>query len=512
MALRVLVVMVIVVSLVSCIEPVPVDVGEGLRGSYFDSTSGERVVSRVDSSVDFDWGLGAPVDGVPEDYFSVVWDGEIRVPASGSYEFFVRVDDGARLFVDGVSVLPSDAWRNQSASVYSGLLFLDEGRYPLRLEYYEAHSLASVQLNWSGPGVSGVIASEYLYPAQLPVSSPPSGVAVAPGDSSDEPPGVDVGEGHEAILGTIEGFARGTTGGAGGRVYTVTSTADSGQGSLRYALESDERLWIRFDPSLEEIAIPRPIRAKPHKTIDGRGSDVVLRHANGDAGSIWLASDSIVYNMHMFGYDGIPLRVLGPVDNVWIAHNTFETSREAAGRNKAIGLGSYPRGSDPPRNVTIAWNRFINIPGQPKSYPLLAGMDITHTTDEHMTITLHHNYFDDTSLRQPLFRYGYLHMYNNYVRGWASVASDIRLGARALIERNVYEKGPGTTNPAVRFSIEGEANVRLHENWMVHDEPAFANKAHLVPDPPYTYVAQVADDALRQQVRTDSGRRSIPFP
>jgi hypothetical protein len=94
-------------------DPDPIIVsgtGTGLMGSYFD-TQGSFVGSRVDSEVSFFWAEGSsPMSNVPHDYFSVVWTGQLEAPLSGDYVFTVFGDDGVRVFVDGVNVLPIDAW------------------------------------------------------------------------------------------------------------------------------------------------------------------------------------------------------------------------------------------------------------------------------------------------------------------------------------------------------------------------------------------------------------------
>jgi pectate lyase len=90
------------------------------------------------------------------------------------------------------------------------------------------------------------------------------------------------------------GFAAGTTGGLGGRVYVVTSTADDGaDGTLRYGVETlTEARWIVFDPNVfppnvkTTIDLQRPLQiigadnpAANNLTIDGRGSRVSLRRS-----------------------------------------------------------------------------------------------------------------------------------------------------------------------------------------------------------------------------------------
>jgi pectate lyase len=91
-----------------------------------------------------------------------------------------------------------------------------------------------------------------------------------------------------------DGFGRGTTGGLGGRVYVVTSTADTEvYGTLHYGVE---RLvgprWIVFHPNVFPPAVKtsidpqRPLNVSGSRsddannlTIDGRGSWVSIRRS-----------------------------------------------------------------------------------------------------------------------------------------------------------------------------------------------------------------------------------------
>ena len=59
--------------------------------------------SRVDSSVDFDW--PGYITETGKDFISVRWSGYLRPAFSEEYTFHVQVNDGARLWVDGVQLL-----------------------------------------------------------------------------------------------------------------------------------------------------------------------------------------------------------------------------------------------------------------------------------------------------------------------------------------------------------------------------------------------------------------------
>ena len=78
--------------------------GTGLKGDYFTnpSLSGVVALSKVDTSVNFEWGYTVvPAAGIPLDRFSVRWTGQVEAPVAGAYTFITQSDDGVRLWVDG---------------------------------------------------------------------------------------------------------------------------------------------------------------------------------------------------------------------------------------------------------------------------------------------------------------------------------------------------------------------------------------------------------------------------
>lgn len=109
---------------------------EGYTAEYFDnpSLSGVPVLTRTESVVDRDWGLGSPGTGIPVDHFSVRWTKSVEL-AAGYYEFSTTSDDGVRLSVDGVPVI--DKWLDQGPTTYTATRLLDEGTHTIVLEYYE---------------------------------------------------------------------------------------------------------------------------------------------------------------------------------------------------------------------------------------------------------------------------------------------------------------------------------------------------------------------------------------
>ena len=122
-----------------------------LQGDYFaDPTLTRRVASRQDAAIEFDWGLGSPLLGVPADQFSVRWTGRLQAPETGEYELATVADDGVRLWLDGKLLI--DDWNQHAPEYHSGRIALEAGRwYALRLEYYDEILGASVKLRWTLP-------------------------------------------------------------------------------------------------------------------------------------------------------------------------------------------------------------------------------------------------------------------------------------------------------------------------------------------------------------------------
>jgi beta-glucosidase len=129
---------------------------KGLTASYFanKTLTGTATKTQVDLNVNFAWGAAAPaVTGIPADNFSVRWTGIIKVPETGDYDFFVRSDDGSRLWVNN-SILV-DQWSDHGATTKQATLHLTKDViYPVKLEYYEAAGDAEMKMGYTIIGSS----------------------------------------------------------------------------------------------------------------------------------------------------------------------------------------------------------------------------------------------------------------------------------------------------------------------------------------------------------------------
>jgi beta-glucosidase len=124
----------------------------GMDAEYFNNMNlqGTPVLTRVDTTVDFDWGLGSPDYRVNADNFSVRWRGKLIVPSSGTYKLGMTTDDGFRLYLNG-QLLIND-WTDHGAKCTStNILLTANQQYDLVIEYYENGGSAIARLSCYNP-------------------------------------------------------------------------------------------------------------------------------------------------------------------------------------------------------------------------------------------------------------------------------------------------------------------------------------------------------------------------
>lgn len=139
--------------------------GGGLTGRYFPKPGFKgTAVTRIDPVIDFDWKLGSPAPGIGADAWSARWTGEIEAQVTGLHTFFLRSNDGARLWIDGQLLI--DDWKDHGSRVSQGTIQLEAGRrYAIRLDYHDTAGRANLRLLWSAPGLPRqVVPAGSLFP------------------------------------------------------------------------------------------------------------------------------------------------------------------------------------------------------------------------------------------------------------------------------------------------------------------------------------------------------------
>jgi cytochrome c553 len=170
--------------------PARLDDSHGLNAEYFRSyglRNGNRVFERTDPAVHFDFGESSPdFESFEAHQFGIRWEGAVLAPDTGTYEFIVRTEHGARLWVNNTEKPLIDAWvKSGNDTEYRASIVLMGGRaYPLRLDFAKGKQgepdgkkdetkpppvKASIVLEWKPPQrPAEVIPERNLSPQRVP--------------------------------------------------------------------------------------------------------------------------------------------------------------------------------------------------------------------------------------------------------------------------------------------------------------------------------------------------------
>jgi len=118
------------------------------RAEYYNNhyLSGSPTLVRCeDWPINHDWGGGSPGNGVGNDNFSARWTGRAHI-SEGTYTFIARTDDGMKVWLNNEEVF--NKWWDQPPTEYRKTLYLSDGEYNIKVEYYEAFGGAVAQFRW----------------------------------------------------------------------------------------------------------------------------------------------------------------------------------------------------------------------------------------------------------------------------------------------------------------------------------------------------------------------------
>jgi hypothetical protein len=246
----------------------------GLAGEYFknwrekDKGREEKVITRTDAAIDFDFGAGSPGPGIEPDHFTIRWRGSLLVGETGWYEFRLRTRNGARLYLntshegDGKEIgtgLMMDGWvaSGLDERALQGRLFLLGGRaYPLRFDFFKyKEKSASVHLDWKPPHQSwSLVPREHL----APVRSLPTAVVAAPFPPDDS------SQGYARGTSVAKEWDRAVTDGAVETAQHVLARLDALAGTQPEAPDRAARLRA-FCGQFAERAFRRPLTEAQRK-------------------------------------------------------------------------------------------------------------------------------------------------------------------------------------------------------------------------------------------------------
>ncbi len=297
------------------------------------------------------------------------------------------------------------------------------------------------------------------------------------------------------------GFGENAVGGKDGCLYRVTNLNDAGPGSLREGAEREQALWIVFDID-GDIALNSEIRVTSNKTIDGRGA--YIRIYDDGLHILDETHDVIVHNLifkeDTSGADSDDaIRLMNDAHDVWIHHVSFSAYPD--------GLLDITRRST---DVTVSWCKFSQ-----HNKVMLIGASPDHEFDDVIRVTLHHNWFRETTQRHPRLRYGKVHAFNNYYDSWGSYGAVSSTHGQLYSERNIYEAGDDKDAVLTIFGDDpASGDCSSVDDWALNGASVDEHNPDDVFKPSgfYAYQADEASATLRDAIESDAGWRDVPLP
>ena len=95
------------------------------------------------------------------DQFALRFTGNLNVPSSGKYTFYIASDDGSRIYLDGKSFIDHDGTHGMSEKSKS--INLSAGAHKLMVTYFDNGGGDGLRVQWAGPNMKRqAIAAKYL--------------------------------------------------------------------------------------------------------------------------------------------------------------------------------------------------------------------------------------------------------------------------------------------------------------------------------------------------------------
>lgn len=104
----------------------------------------------VKSGTVYEFGLDKIIP--TKDEFALSFGGMIQIKNDGIYEFYIRSNDGTRLFINNEQIIDHDGPHGADIEK-SGKIALTKGVHPIRLDYFQAGGGLYLRVQYSGPDI-----------------------------------------------------------------------------------------------------------------------------------------------------------------------------------------------------------------------------------------------------------------------------------------------------------------------------------------------------------------------
>jgi len=315
-------------------------------------------------------------------------------------------------------------------------------------------------------------------------------VCTEDGKPDDEPP--PAVQDTKGLLNGLMGYAEGTTGGLGGDLCTVDNVNDSGPGSLRDCAESSGATWIVFAID-GDIYLNSNIQIQSDTTIDGSGRYIrIYQNGINISAKSNIVIHNIIFKQGNGGSDNDAITIRNGSHHVWIHHCSFSDYGD--------GLVDIKEGAT---DITVSWSKFSK-----HDKVMLISASTKDTGDTDIRVTLHHNWFRETTQRHPRLRFGRAHVFNNYFDNWKSYGIGCSYKGQCRSENNVFEAGDDKEAIIDQVGTDSDhGKVRSDGDWLVNGAEVIENDRNSVFDPSsaYSYILQSAGSALRDDIIMNGG-------
>lgn len=154
---------------------------QGIKAEYWDNIwfVDSPVITRTEAEINFQWGTGA-ITTYGIDYVSARYRAKIKPPYDEQYTFYIKADDGARLWIDKNLII--DSWDVCCNEKYADVTLDSNTFHDFHLEYKDVREDAYLELRWASNSIAKtIVPQEYFYRWEHIDGSPLSPIVIGPG-------------------------------------------------------------------------------------------------------------------------------------------------------------------------------------------------------------------------------------------------------------------------------------------------------------------------------------------